>query len=313
MRRFSRTWPGWKAARPSAYLEKYGMRCSGEIDITKPRWSEKPAILIPTILSNIKNFEPRAHSRKYEQGRQEAEQKAQDLLSRLERLPGGNRKAQKTKKAISVLRNFIGYREYPKYFMVWYFWVIKQALLREAGKLVQKGVIREKEDIYYLTFNELKGAVKTHRVDYNIIIKRREEHQVNEKLTPPRVMTSEGEVISGEYDTINIPLGALAGVPVSTGVIEGRARVVLKLEDAIIEEGDILVAKFTDPGWTPLFVSVKGLVTEAGGIATHGAIVAREYGLPAVVGVEDATKLIRDGQRIRINGSEGYVEILDNH
>ncbi len=293
-----------------AYLKKYGMRCTGEIDITRPRWGEKPTILIPMILSNIRNFEPGAHGIKFEQGRQEAEQKARDLLSRLEQLPGGKRKAKKTRKMISVLRNFIGYREYPKYFMVWYFWIIKQALLKEAGKLVQKGVIREKEDIYYLTFEELREVIKTNRLDYSIITRRKEEHKANEKLTPPRVMTSEGEIISGEYDTINIPQGALVGAPVSSGITEGRARVLLRIEDANIEEGDILVAKFTDPGWTPLFVSVKGLVTEIGGMATHGAIVAREYGLPAVASVQNATKLIKDGQRIRVNGTLGYVEIL---
>jgi len=123
-------------------------------------------------------------------------------------------------------------------------------------------------------------------------------------------MTSEGEVISGEYDTGNIPKGALAGIPVSSGTIEGRARVILKITDANIEDGDILVTTFTDPSWTPVFVSVKGLVTEVGGQMTHGSVIAREYGLPAVVGVQNATKLIKDGQRIRVNGTEGYVEIL---
>ena len=123
-------------------------------------------------------------------------------------------------------------------------------------------------------------------------------------------MTSEGEVIFGEYNTGNIPQGALAGIPVSSGIIEGRARVVLKMADANIEEGDILVTAFTDPSWTPVFVSVKGLVTEVGGLMTHGAVIAREYGLPAVVSVENATKLIKDEQRIRVNGTEGYVEIL---
>jgi pyruvate,water dikinase len=93
-------------------------------------------------------------------------------------------------------------------------------------------------------------------------------------------------------------------------VIEGRARVILNLEDAVLEDGDILVTSFTDPSWTPLFVSIKGLVTEVGGLMTHGAVIAREYGLPAVVGVENATKLIKDGQRIRVHGTEGYVEIL---
>lgn len=293
-----------------AYLEKYGMRCSGEIDITRPRWSEQPTALIPMILSNIRNFEPNAHRIKFEQGLKEAKQKEQELLTRLEQLPGGKRKAKKTKKMIGIVRNLIGYREYPKYTNMQRNYIYKQALLKEAGKLVQKGVIRKKEDIYYLTFEELREAVKTNRVDYNSINKRKAEYEVYEKLTPPRLMTSEGEVIMGEYDTGNIPKGALAGVPVSIGVIEGRARVVLKLEDAIIEEGDILVTKFTDPGWTPLFVSVKGLVTEVGGMMTHGAVIAREYGLPAVVGVDNATKLIRDGQRIRVNGTEGYVEIL---
>ena len=293
-----------------AYLEKYGMRCSGEIDITRPRWSEQPTTLIPMILNNIRNFEPGAHRIKFEQGLKEAKLKEQELLSRLEQLPGGKGKAKKTKKMISMVRNLIGYREYPKYMHIQRNYIYKQALLKEAEKLVQKGIICKNEDIYYLTFEELREAVKTNRLDYGIITKRKEEYQFYEKLTPPRLMTSEGEVIMGEYDTGNIPKGALAGVPVSTGVIEGRARVVLKLGDAIIEEGDILVTKFTDPGWTPLFVSVKGLVTEVGGMMTHGAVIAREYGLPAVVGVDDATKLIKDRQRIRINGSEGYVEIL---
>jgi len=294
------------------YLIKYGMRCSAEIDITRPRWSEQPTVLIPMILSNIRNFEPGAHRIKFEQGLKEARQKEQELLSRLEQLPGGKGKAKKTKKKIRTVRNLIGYREYPKYIFIQRFFIYKQALLKEAGKLVRKGVIREKEDIYYLSLEELREAVKTNRLDYGIITKRKAEYDIYEKLTPPRLMTSEGEIIMGEYDTGNIPQGALAGVPVSTGVIEGRARVILKLEDAIIEEGDILVTKFTDPGWTPLFVSVKGLVTEVGGMMTHGAVIAREYGLPAVVGVDNATNLIQDGQRIRINGSEGYVEILDN-
>ncbi|MNC38813.1 Chondramide synthase cmdD [compost metagenome] len=82
------------------------------------------------------------------------------------------------------------------------------------------------------------------------------------------------------------------------------------MNDVDLEAGDILVTSFTDPGWTPLFVSIQGLVTEVGGLMTHGAVIAREYGLPAVVGVENATQLIKDGQRIRVNGTEGYIEIL---
>ncbi|QBD78148.1 phosphoenolpyruvate synthase [Ktedonosporobacter rubrisoli] len=293
-----------------AYLEKYGMRCAGEIDITRPRWSEQPTMLVPMIFSDIKNFAPGAHNALFKQSLLEAQQKEQELLSRLEQLPDGKQKAKKTKKMISRLRNFIGYREYPKYMMVGHYWIIKQALLKEAVRLMQKGLIQEKEDIYYLSFNELRDVVHTNQLDYNIITKRKEEYETYEKLTPPRVMTSEGEALFGEYDTANIPKDALAGIPVSSGVIEGRARVIVSMEEANIEEGDILVTAFTDPSWTPVFLSVKGLVTEVGGMMTHGAVIAREYGLPAVVGVENATRLIIDGQRIRVNGAEGYVEIL---
>ena len=292
------------------YLDKYGMRCAGEIDITRTRWSEKPATLVSMILTNIKNFEPNASHRKFEQGRQEALRKEQELLDRLEALPDGNEKAKETKRMISLVRNFIGYREYPKYSIVNRYFVYKKALLKEAEQLLQAGVIHEKEDIYYLTFEELREVVRAKQLDYQTIGNRKDDYKLYEKLTPGRVITSDGEIIAGEYKRENLPANAMAGLPVSSGVIVGRARVILNMEDADLEEGDILVTTFTDPSWTPLFVSIKGLVTEVGGLMTHGAVIAREYGLPAVVGVEKAISLIKDGQRIRVNGTDGYVEIL---
>ncbi|CAG7640052.1 phosphoenolpyruvate synthase [Paenibacillus allorhizosphaerae] len=293
-----------------AYLNKYGMRCAGEIDITRTRWSEKPITLVPLILGNIKSFEPNAGKRKFEQGRQEALEKEHELLDRLMQLPDGEQKAKETKRMISLVRNFIGYREYPKYGMIHRYFVYKQALLKEAEQLVKANVIHEKEDIYYLTFEELHEVVRTNKLDYQIISKRKDDYNFFKKLTPPRVITSDGEIIAGEYKRENLPAKAIVGLPVSSGVIEGRARVILNMEDADLEDGDILVTSFTDPGWTPLFVSIKGLVTEVGGLMTHGAVIAREYGLPAVVGVENATKLIKDGQRIRVHGTEGFIEIL---
>jgi pyruvate,water dikinase len=295
-----------------AFLDKYGMRCAGEIDITKTRWSEKPAVLIPIILSNIRNFEPNAGERKFEQGRQEAFKKEQELLKRLKLLPGGEQKAKEAKRVIDLIRNFIGYREYPKYGIVNRYALYKKALLKEAEQLVQANVIHEKEDIYYLTFEELREVVRTNELDCQIISKRKDEHKLFEILTPPRIITSDGEIIAGQYKREHLPAEALVGLAVSSGVVEGRARIILNMEDAEIEDGDILVTPFTDPSWTPLFVSIKGLVTEVGGLMTHGAVIAREYGLPAVVGVENATKLIKDGQRIRVHGTEGYVEILEN-
>ncbi|SEN45021.1 pyruvate, water dikinase [Chitinophaga rupis] len=294
----------------AAYLDKYGMRCAGEIDITRTRWSEKPAILIPMILSNIKNLAPGASKQKFEQGQQEALKKEQNLLARLKQLPDGEQKAGETKQMIDLIRNFIGYREYPKYDIVNRYFIYKQALLKEAERLVQANILHEKEDIYYLAFEELQEAIRTNKLDYQVIDKRKDEYRLYEKLTPPRVITSDGEMITGQYKHENIPAEAIAGLAISSGIIEGRARVILNMEDANIEEGDILITTFTDPSWTPLFVSIKGLVTEVGGLMTHGAVVAREYGLPAVVGVENATRLIKDGQRIRVNGTDGYIEIL---
>ncbi len=295
-----------------AYLEKYGMRCVGEIDITRPRWSERPTTLVALILDNIRNFTPGEAKRRLEQGQQAARSKEQELLERLRALADGVRKAEDAKRMIDRVRTFSGYREYPKYGIVNRYFVYKQALLEEAERLVQADVLRDKEDIFYLNFHELHDVVSTRQVDEQLIRQRKDAFRFYQALTPPRVLTSDGEVIAGAYRRDDVPTGALIGLPVSAGTIEGRARVIRDIEQADIEAGDILVTTYTDPSWTPLFLAIKGLVTEVGGLMTHGAVIAREYGLPAVVGVEHATNLIRDGQRIRVHGTHGYVEILQD-
>lgn len=292
------------------YLDRYGMRCVGEIDITRPRWRERPSTLVPVILDNVRNFEPGAAERRFEEGRQKAQQKEQEVLARLRALPDGEQKADETKRMIDRVRTFIGYREYPKYGIVSRYFVYKQALLAEAERLVRADVLSAKEDIFYLTFQELHDVVRTHQVDDQLIQQRKDAFRSYQALTPPRVLTSDGEAITGTYRRDDVPADALIGVPVSAGAVEGRARVILDMADADLEADDILVTSFTDPSWSPLFVGIAGLVTEVGGLMTHGAVIAREYGLPAVVGVEQATRRIRDGQRIRVHGTDGYVEIL---
>ena len=293
-----------------AYLDRYGMRCVGEIDITRPRWRERPTTLVPVILDNVRNFEPGAAGRRFEQGRQKAQQKEQDVLSRLRALPDGDQKADEAQRMIDRVRTFIGYREYPKYGIVSRLFVYKQALLAEAERLVRASVLPEQEDIFYLTFGELHDVVRSNQVDEQLIQQRKDAFRSYHALTPPRVLTSDGEAVTGAYRRDDGPAGALIGLPVSAGTIEGRARVILDMAEADLEAGDILVTTFTDPSWSPLLVGIAGLVTEVGGLMTHGAVIAREYGLPAVVGVQQATRLIRDGQRIRVHGTDGYVEIL---
>lgn len=294
------------------YLRKYGMRCAGEIDITQTRWSEKPSLLIPAILTNIKSFEAGASKKKFNQGLQEAIHKEQDILHRLQQLPDGEQKAAETKRMIRLVRDLSGYREYPKYEIVSRYFIYKQALLRLAAELAQKGILQETEDLFYLNFEELQELVRTGKSDHQLIHKRKQDFKFFEKLSPPRVITSDGETVTGKYNRDDLPPGAIPGIAVSSGIIEGRARVIMKMEDAILGNDDILVTTFTDPSWTPLFVAIKGLVTEVGGLMTHGSVIAREYGLPAVVGVNNVTKLIKDGQQIRVNGTDGYIEILSD-
>lgn len=303
---------GGEVIRPAfeAFLHRYGMRCPGEIDITRPRWYERPTQLVAALASHIHSSEPGEHRRKFVQGREDAERAAREFKGRLARRLGGSAKARLMDRLVKTYRRLIGLREYPKYLLVRVLAEYKRAIMEEARGLAATGTIREEEDVFYLTLDELTRAVATGRADRDKIAARKGKYAEYEKLKPPRVLTSEGEALYGAYAPRDLPPGALAGTPVSAGTVEGRARVVKKLEEADLERGDILVAPFTDPGWTPLFVSASGLVTEVGGLMTHGAVVAREYGIPAVVGVDDATRKIRDGERIRVDGSSGVVEVL---
>ncbi|GII75162.1 putative phosphoenolpyruvate synthase [Sphaerisporangium rufum] len=287
------------------YLSRYGMHCSGDIDITRTRWSEDPTLLVPLIMGHVRGLPPGAREARLAEGRAAAERAMEGLLGRLT-----GRRRRKAARRMSLLRHFIGYREYSKHALLQRYGLYKQALMAEAAELARRGVIGAPEDVYFLSLAEFREAVRTGRPDQDLIAERREAFERHRRLSPPRVITSEGEVLDGGYAGGSRPEGALAGVAVSSGVVEGRARVLAGMAGAEVEEGDILVTPFTDPSWSPLFVSVKGVVMEVGGVMTHGAVIAREYGLPAVAGVQGATARIPDGALIRVNGTEGYVEVL---
>lgn len=295
----------------SSFLIRYGMRGTGEIDITRPRWRESPSQLIPAIMSHVKSRNAGEHRREFEHGRAEADAAAEALLTRLRGKPGGYFKALFMSRLVKAHRSYIGLREHPKYFLVQNFDLVKQAVMEEAEALRSAGVIEQNSELYWLSLNEIAEALETGRIDHSLIAARRETYERSRKLKPPRAMTSEGEVITGKSAAQDIPAGAIGGSGVSAGVVEGRARVIPSLEDAKMEKGDILVTTFTDPSWTPLFPLAAGLITEVGGLMTHGAVVAREYGIPAVVGVDGIMRLIKDGQTVRINGDDGYIEILN--
>ncbi|GLC78987.1 phosphoenolpyruvate synthase [Lacrimispora brassicae] len=302
---------GGEAAKAfEEFFSRYGMRCPGEIDIAKPRFAEAPEKILPTVLADIRL--PEGHTeQKLLQGKKESDEAVKAMVLAAKK-KWGARKARKLAKQLSFYRNFLGLRESPKYYWMKRYWEYKQAIIRESEKLVKEGRLRKVEDVFYLSLSELAVLFAGEQeLDYGKIDGLRADYEKYASLTPPRLIFSDGEVVEGEYKR-KVPNGALPGLAVSGGVAEGRARVILDIKEAgKIEKGDILVTKFTDPSWTPAFISVSGLVTEVGGMATHGAVITREYGLPAVVGVTDATKRIKDGDRIRVNGNMGYIEFLE--
>jgi len=156
------------------FLSNYGMRCSGEIDVTRARWSEAPSTLVPVILSTIRNLAPNARAARIERSRREVEEMREDLIQRLEQVPGSRRKTRKLLRMIDRLHNFSGYREYPKYLMMRHYWILKQAMLTEASKLAEDGVIQRPDDVYYLSFEEFREAIRTGHVDADLVARWRD-------------------------------------------------------------------------------------------------------------------------------------------
>lgn len=304
--------PGGKQFRQAfeIFIGKYGMRCPGEIDLTNQRWYEAPTQLVSALFSNMRSLKPGEHRQRFAEGKKEAEAAARRIMDAAE---GKYFKKKILSRLITVFRHMGGLREHHKYLLITVMGEYKKAIMAEAAGLVQKGVLGQAEDVYYLSLEELSQLLGGNFVENasELIARRKEQYQWHQSLKPPRVMTSEGEIVVVPARKGPIPEGTLIGSPVSAGVAEGIARVILRPENAVLNEGEILVAPHTDPGWTPLFQSAIAIITEVGGLMTHGAVVAREYGIPAVVGVDDATTLIKDGQKIRVDGVQGIVEIIE--
>ncbi|HRW36149.1 MAG: phosphoenolpyruvate synthase [Acidimicrobiales bacterium] len=304
--------PGGAEARRAldGWLARYGMRGPGEIDLGRPRWAERPTALVPLLRSHVHHLTPGEARRRFEAGEREAQQAAAAALDRVRALPDGEAKARALDHRIALVRTFLGYREFPKYGLIRRYGLYRRALLAEAERLVASGALASADDLWFLRLEELHEVVASGRSDASAIARRRADLAAFARLSPPRVMTGDGEVVRAAYAREGLPEGALVGLGVSAGTVEGRARVVLDPSRARLAPGDVLVTPHTDPSWSPLFTIAGALVTEVGGLTTHGAVVAREYGLPAVVGVEDATRHIVDGQLVRVHGAAGFVELL---
>lgn len=294
------------------FLDRYGFRGPSEIDLSRPRYRDAPGAILAVVAGNLRTGERGAHRAHHARLAGEAEAAAQAIVEAAARGPLGPARAAIARRLITAHRDLMPVREHPKMLLVRLLDALRRLALEAGAALAAEGRLEQAEDVFFLDLRELEAALTDPGLPLRErVAQRREELAYYQGLTPPRVMTSDGEVLTAEHAGGGAPEGALVGSPASAGVVEGRARVVLDPAKEVLEKGEILVAPFTDPGWTPLFVNAAGLVMEVGGMMTHGSVVAREYGIPAVVCVPGATKRIRTGQRIRVHGDGGYVEVLE--
>ncbi|UQA55797.1 PEP/pyruvate-binding domain-containing protein [Polyangium aurulentum] len=295
-----------------AFLDRYGARAVGEIDLGRPRWRDDPTPVLHTLASYLEIEDPeRAPDAVFEAGAREAERLAAACTARAAEGPLGFVRAPLVRGAVRRIRLLLGLREYHKFAMVQVIDGYREALRARGRDLVARGELAQEDDIFFVLPEELRRLARGESIDLRSRVAERRADYERERgrRQIPRVMLSTGEVF---YEGM-APAGKgdLHGEGVSPGTVEGIVRVVRDPRGVRLLPGEILVCPATDPGWTPLFLSASGLVMEMGGMMTHGSVVAREYGLPAVVGVHQGTTRLRDGQRIHVDGTHGVITLLD--
>jgi pyruvate,water dikinase len=306
--------PSAAQAAIAGFLKRYGMRGVGEVDLGRARWREDPTFVLQAVKSYLEIDEAHSPAAAFHTGAARAEQAERELAAALGALPGGGAKRRKWRFMARRLRELGGLREFPKFALINWMGIYREALLAFGQGYAEQGALASPDDLFFLHMAELKALGSGESRDWRALVDGRRADYAREarRTRIPRVMLSDGTsyydaVTSGAEEDAN----ALRGSPVSPGVAEGLARVVLDPHDARLLPGEILVCPATDPGWTPLFLTAGALVMEVGGMMTHGSVVAREYGIPAVVGVACATERLKTGQRLRVDGASGTVSVLD--
>jgi pyruvate,water dikinase len=292
----------------SAFLDKYGHRAVAEIDIGVPRWSEDPAHILGVLANYLRLDDPtRAPDAMFATGAAEAEKLVATLTARARQR--GRLRGLIVGFALDRARQLTGLRELPKYYLIIVLTMLRRELARIGAELSARDLIAAPDDVFFLTLRETRTAVGGEDMR-DLVRQRREEYAYEmRRRHVPRVLLSDGTEPETQLMTTRKGDGALTGTPASAGSVTGQARVILDPVGAHLEPGEILVAPSTDPGWTPLFLTAGGLVMEMGGANSHGAVVAREYGIPAVVGVDGATSRLSTGQTITVDGTNGVITV----
>jgi len=287
------------------FLKEYGHRTYLEIDPGIPRWNEEPEYIISLIKSYIKDKNYNEKLNKYYNNKKEAEKTIQDICTSLKE-KGLHRKAKIIERTLNRYRKVVGIRELPKFIMVKGVDIFRKTLLDIGEELENNGRLNNKEDIFFVDISDIKSEKKLQK---KVLENRKKYNSELKRKSVPRVVTSTGETLF--YSISQTEYNETSGIPVSVGIYEGRIRILKTPKDRYkLKKGDVLVTKSTNPTWTPLFLEIGALITEIGGSMSHGAVVAREYGIPAVSGVSNAMNKYKDGQLVRINGETGEVELI---
>lgn len=304
------------AAALRAFLAEYGHRSTDELDVMVPRWAEDPTPILALFRSYVLNppAETPAQVRERQRTTREAAlRRAGGLLRRrlADRLLPW--KLLLFRAYLHEAQRFVPLREDPKFYLLRVLLPNRRLLLELGRRLVDRGLLSQADDVFFLTSEELEAL--RNETDWSkaalgwleLAAARRLERERWLAAAPAWVLGPDGRPLDDDVAPEASP-SVLRGIGASSGVAEGTARVIRSLEEAgRMQPGDILVAPFTDPGWTPLFPLARAVVTDIGGLLSHGAIVAREQGVPAVVNTRYATRLIADGDRIRVDGNQGLV------
>ncbi len=300
---------GWEAFTDEfdEFIHRYGFRVQGEADPMVADWGENPTFVISQVRSmmGLKPAEsPAAHQKAAAAARVKLERSTRAALS-AEMRPLFDA-------ALLQAQRFTAMRELTK--AVWVLGTrrLRPPLLATADGLVAAGHLRRADDMQFLFHSEVASLVKGKALDglATTITRRTQQHRRAQDYTLPDAWV--GTVVPAKRSKV-VAATSLTGLGVSGGTATGRARIILNTEAAFereIEPGDILVAPFTDTPWTPLFIPAAAIVVETGGMLSHAATVAREFGIPCVVLVHDATRIISDGDTVKVDGAAGTVKII---
>lgn len=291
------------------FMDRHGHHCRSEILLSNPRWSEKPDYVLQLLKGCLYESDQGTPGKRYEKNIRVQEQVVDQTLQQLKNPV----KRWFLRRQVKRAQRGLAFRENVKSEVVRLLTIIRKMILTMEQQLLDSGILKQANDIFFLKYEELSSVIVS-EPDFDvaqIIEQRRQEYERYKAIEPPQLIIGRFDLDTYVPSSVNTDVNTFSGMSACPGKVTGKARVILRADEKQqVLPGEILVAPFTDPGWTPYFVNAAGIVMDQGGLLSHGSIVAREFGIPAVVNVGPATKIIKTGQRLEVDANQGTVRIL---